>query len=219
MCVPDFVYTKDESGTLIKYCLYTKRMNFLAHAYLSFNDPGILVGNMISDFVKGQQKFDYPPRIQQGIHLHRCIDTFTDTHEATREGKLFFRPAYRLYAGAMLDVVYDHFLAADETEFSEDSLKGFAREVYGTLDTHQQWLPEKFAAMFPYMKSHNWLYGYRTREGAHRSLGGLVRRAAYLTDSSAAVAVFERHYDELKSYYQQFWADVKPYAKELLESL
>ena len=35
-------------------------MNFLAHAFLSFNDPDILTGNMISDFVKGKQKFDFP---------------------------------------------------------------------------------------------------------------------------------------------------------------
>ncbi len=35
-------------------------MNYLAHAYLSFGDPDILAGNMISDFVKGKKKFDYP---------------------------------------------------------------------------------------------------------------------------------------------------------------
>ncbi len=40
-------------------------MNYLAHAYLSFNDPDVLAGNMISDFVKGKKKFDYP-----GAHTH-----------------------------------------------------------------------------------------------------------------------------------------------------
>ena len=53
-------------------------MNYLAHAYLSFNDQEILTGNMISDFVKGKKKFDYPSRIQAGINLHRLIDNFTD---------------------------------------------------------------------------------------------------------------------------------------------
>jgi acyl carrier protein phosphodiesterase len=43
-------------------------MNYLAHAYLSFNDPEILVGNMISDFVKGKKKFDFPLRIQAVSH-------------------------------------------------------------------------------------------------------------------------------------------------------
>ena len=46
-------------------------MNYLAHAYLSFDDAEILTGNIISDFVKGKKKFDYPSRIQAGIKLHR----------------------------------------------------------------------------------------------------------------------------------------------------
>ena len=53
-------------------------MNYLAHAYLSFGDPDILAGNMISDFVKGKKKYEYPDRIQMGITLHRKIDEYTD---------------------------------------------------------------------------------------------------------------------------------------------
>jgi acyl carrier protein phosphodiesterase len=73
-------------------------MNYLAHAYLSFNRPGILVGNMISDFVKGKKKYDYPEEIQEGIAVHREIDRFTDVNPVTKEAKQIFRPAYRLYA-------------------------------------------------------------------------------------------------------------------------
>jgi acyl carrier protein phosphodiesterase len=51
-------------------------MNYLAHAYLSFKHEDILLGNLISDFVKGKKKFDYPLLIQKGITLHRNIDTF-----------------------------------------------------------------------------------------------------------------------------------------------
>ena len=58
-------------------------MNYLAHAFLSFNDSGLLIGNMISDFVKGKKQFDYTPDIQKGIRLHRMIDTYTDAHPAT----------------------------------------------------------------------------------------------------------------------------------------
>jgi len=64
-------------------------MNYLAHAYLSFNVPSILVGNMISDFVKGSSKLGYPVSIQKGIMLHRDIDAFTDTHPATAKAKDF----------------------------------------------------------------------------------------------------------------------------------
>ncbi|HEY6504787.1 MAG TPA: ACP phosphodiesterase [Chitinophagaceae bacterium] len=177
------------------------------------------MGNLISDFVKGKKKFDYPAVIGQGINLHRLIDTFTDGHEATKEAKEIFRPHYRLYSGAIMDVIYDHFLATDGHEFTESSLLDFSTGVYATLENYQQWLPERFAAMFPYMKNQNWLYHYRTRSGAEKSLGGLVRRAAYLTESNTAFLLFEKHYQPLQQCYRQFWKDAKPFARKQFEIL
>lgn len=202
----------------INYLILTP-INYLAHAYLSFADPEILVGNLISDFVKGKRKFDYPPGIQKGIALHRAIDTFTDTHTATKEAKEVFRPAYRLYAGAFVDVVYDHFLAIDENEFNEDSLLGFSQDVYIIVDNHLQWLPEKFAKMYPYMKQHNWLFNYRTMWGAGKSLGGVVRRSVYLTESETAYKFFDANYQLLQDCFRHFWGDVKLFARREFELL
>jgi len=188
-------------------------MNYLAHAYLSFNDPEILVGNLISDFVKGKKKLDYPEGIQHGITLHRIIDAYTDEHKATKEAKEYFRSSYRLYSGAFVDVLYDHFLALDENEFSEKSLYDFSVKVYATLEEHRTWMPERFASMFPYMKSYNWLFNYRSLRGTKSSLGGVVRRAKYLTESDTAAILFQEHYQPLRECYRQFWKDAKPFVR------
>jgi acyl carrier protein phosphodiesterase len=192
-------------------------MNYLAHAYLSFNKPGILVGNMISDFVKGRKKYDYPETIQQGISFHREIDSFTDSHWATKEAKAIFRPAYRLYSGAMMDVVYDHFLALDENEFTDESLLSFTINTYNLLDKYTDYFPEKFAMMYPYMKAHNWLYNYKYREGIQKSLGGVVRRAKYLTESDTAYQLFNEHYEKLKQLNQQFFPELRSMAINFLK--
>ena len=184
---------------------------------MSFNDPEILVGNLISDFVKGKKKFDFPQGIQNGITLHRAIDTFTDTHEATRKAKEVFRPHYRLYSGAFVDVIFDHFLAVDKNEFIENSLYDFSLQVYSVIEKQAQWLPEHFAHMFPYMKEQNWLYNYHTRWGTEKSLGGVVRRAAYLTESDTAFRLFEDHYQLLQGCYRQFWVELKPFARREFE--
>ena len=194
-------------------------MNYLAHAYLSFGIPEILVGNMISDFVKGKQILDFPPAIQQGIRLHRAIDQFTDQHPATQEAKVFFRPAYRLYSAAFVDVVYDHFLAADRTLFSPESLQDFSQQTYASLDPFIHHFPDRFARMFPYMKSQDWLYHYQFPEGIRNSFGGLVRRAAFLDDSETAYEVFQTHYDALRKSYQEFMPDVDAFAKKTLAAL
>src|SRR5579875_2561759 len=48
--------------------MINSQMNFLAHAYLSFYNPPVLVGNMIADFVKGKKSLNrFPETIQAGI--------------------------------------------------------------------------------------------------------------------------------------------------------
>lgn len=154
-----------------------------------------------------------------GIALHRAIDLFTDSHMATREAKEVFRPHYRLYAGALVDVVYDHFLANDDNEFTASSLLSFSEATYTILDNYSQWLPERFAGMFHYMKMQNWLYHYRYIEGIRKSFGGLVRRAAYLSESKTAELLLEKHYQLLQECYRHFWVEIKPYAKNFLDQL
>lgn len=193
-------------------------MNYLAHAYLSFNLPGVLVGNLISDFVKGKKQFDYPPEVRKGIVLHRAIDAFTDKHAATARAKEIFRPFYRLYSGAFVDVVYDHFLANDLTQFAGNDLFDFSQRVYHTLDQEVDLFPEPFKMLFPYMKQHNWLYNYRQRHGIGKSFEGVVRRAAYLTDSQTAFRLFEDHYDALQDCYDDFFPSLKAYAWATLQS-
>ena len=194
-------------------------MNFLAHAYLSFGQPEILVGNMISDFVKGKKKFDYPGGIQAGMQLHRAIDTFTDAHPATKEAAIFLKPAVGAYAGAFVDVVYDHFLANDANEFSEGALLQTATDTYSILQEYVSQLPLIFGQMLPYMTTQNWLYNYRTLSGIEKSFGGVVRRAAYLESSSAVFQLFQQNYGSLQKCYNDFFPYVKEYAATCLQML
>jgi acyl carrier protein phosphodiesterase len=195
-------------------------MNYLAHAYLSFNKPEILVGNMISDYVKGKKQFDYPLPVQKGIRLHRAIDNYTDTHAATHELKSFFRPQYRLYSGAFADVVYDHFLANDVHEFSTgQELKQFTAATYQLLEPYFELFPPPFQNMFPYMKEHDWLYNYQHRWAIEKSFGGLVRRAAYLTESKIAFELFNEHYSAMEACYVAFFPGLKNFATGQLDEL
>lgn len=184
-------------------------MNYLAHAWLSGNHPGVLVGNLISDFVKGRTRFNYPEEVQLGISLHRTIDQITDQHPATREAKEFFRPAYRLYSGAFVDVVYDHFLASDPAFFPEEgNLFQFSQHTFQHLKAYQGPLPDQFSYLLPYMIRQNWLYHYRFTRGIEESFGGLVRRTVHLTDRSAAITLFHQHYPQLNACYQAFIPDM-----------
>ncbi|TCJ13545.1 DUF479 domain-containing protein [Flaviaesturariibacter flavus] len=194
-------------------------MNYLAHAWLSFGNTEVLVGNMIADFVKGKARYAFPAGIRAGIELHRRIDEFTDTHAATAMAKEYFRPHYRLYAAPIVDVVYDHFLAADTGIHTDAALLAFSEDVYRRLHSQAEWLPPRFAAMLPHMEQNNWLYHYKERDGLTRSLGGLFRRAVYMPPVHFAEAIVDAHYAELRHCYTLIVGPVKDFAKAELQRI
>jgi acyl carrier protein phosphodiesterase len=184
-------------------------MNYLAHAYFSYHEPPTMVGNLISDFIKGKKQFDYPDDIQKGIRLHRAIDTFTDAHPAIAEAKQVFRPHYRLYAGAFVDVAFDYFIANDSNLFAtEQDLAQFAETAYQALRAHEPHIPPIALGYFSRMQQQNWLYNYRYVWGIQKSFGGIVYRSAHLTDSSKAAELFEEHLLMLKHCYDTFIPDL-----------
>jgi len=211
-------------------------VNYLAHAYLSFGIPDVVVGNLISDFVKGKKQLEYPDSIRKGITLHRAIDTFTDSHPVTRHAKSYFRAVYGLYSGALIDVAYDHFLANDPVAFPAEGAEGpvgaekstggapgaiplaaFAQQTYRQLATRESLFPERFARMFPYMRDQDWLYHYRYKEGIFNSFAGVARRAAYMPPPRQACELFEAHFTDLEACYREFFPSLRDFAVRTME--
>ena len=193
-------------------------MNYLAHAFLSCGDGDILTGTMIADHVKGKMPLTaLPAGIAKGIKLHRSIDAFSDTHPAVMRSKVWFREPYRLYAGAVLDTLWDHFLANDPAAFpSEKDLKTFTQKTYAQLQETAAWHPEIFRRYFPGMQSHDWLYNYRNLRGARRSLEGLGRRSVQIPPMDAAYEIFIGRYYQLSQAYFELIDDLKQFAKKEL---
>lgn len=194
-------------------------MNYLGHAYLSFNHPELLVGNMIGDHIKGRIALQsLPEGISNGVLLHREIDAYADRHPASLKAKTYFREHYRLYAGAFVDSLYDHFIANDPHCFSsEQALFDFSQETYRTLEQYLHLLPESFKRAFGYMQSQNWLYGYRTMKGMQKSFNGLAHRARYIENADQAYIAFVSHYYTLNQYYYEFIDEVKPFVLDVID--
>jgi acyl carrier protein phosphodiesterase len=186
-------------------------MNFLAHAVLSMNDPEILTGNMISDHVKGRKQYDFSPGIQRGIRLHRAIDQYTDLHPITKEAKMILYPAAGPYAGALIDIVYDHFLALDENEEPDSGWHAFSQTVYAELNARNSLLPTSFQQLLPYMTEYNWLVNYRHLQQIEQSFHGLARRAKYFNTSRESFDMLQENYAQFQQHYNLFFPDLKKF--------
>jgi acyl carrier protein phosphodiesterase len=193
-------------------------MNFLAHAYLSFGKPEIMVGNFIADFVKGNKYLDYPDPIRQGILLHREIDQYTDQHDQVRAGKRRLYPQYRHYAGVIVDMYYDHFLAANFFMFHNTPLKLFTEQLYHTVRQHEP-LPEKTERILFHMSNGNWLHGYAKIEGIEKALQGMSRRTRFDSGMDKAGQTLRSEYRNFYQDFMVFFPNVIRFARQKIETL
>ncbi|MBN3518399.1 DUF479 domain-containing protein [Algoriphagus lutimaris] len=194
-------------------------MNYLAHAYLSFHQEEILVGNFFGDFVKGKMLDKYPIGIRQGILLHREIDKFTDTHPLVRAGQTYLRPKFGHYSTVITDIYFDYFLGRNWDRYSNQSLESFTMEVYEHISKHENYFPERFGNLFYWMKKDNWLLNYSSIEGIQRSLTGLSKRTRFDSKMEQAhLALLEKE-AEFELIFFAFFEDLKTFAKQKLDEI
>lgn len=195
-------------------------MNLLAHAFLSFGDKDILCGNMMGDFIKGKKILDtFPDKIKTGILLHRKIDQFTDNHPSVIMARNIFKPDYHLYAGPIIDILFDHFLANDPKYFqNEKRLLDFTQNVYQQLAATKEYQTEEFKRLCMLLGSKNILFNYRNIGGLKTALYHLCKRMRIDKTNKEAVENAMRYYNELNQYYFDLMDNILIFAKKELIS-
>jgi acyl carrier protein phosphodiesterase len=194
-------------------------MNFLAHLYLSEDNTNIMIGNFIADSIRGNQFTHLHPEIQQGIRLHREIDTFTDAHEIVRKSKRRLHKRYGLYAGVVIDIFYDHYLAKNWNKYSAMPLDIYVNSVYDLLQDNFDMLPEKTQHMLPYMMEYNWLYNYQYQEGIERVMNGMNRRTKNRAQMNLAIEDLRILNSEFQQDFELFFEDLRTFSHQKLTEI
>lgn len=205
-------------------------MNYLAHAYLSSGSPEMILGGMLGDFVKGSFHGRYSPEICRGIALHRQIDCFTDSHPIIRASKQLVSPSRRRFAGIMIDLFCDHFLAKHWMRYSgrsssegtggrsalplpQGTLHDFSQHVYHTLLDSQEILPDRLRRMLPYMVEQNWLASYREISNIGRALNGISQRLKRQNTLFNSVEELEQNYHLFEQTFEAFFPQLILFTK------
>lgn len=167
-----------------------------------------MIGNFIADFVKGKKKDDYPDEIRKGIELHRFIDHYTDHHEVVLKSIRRIHDSQEKYSGVVVDILYDHFLAANFSYYSAIPLQDFSQKTYSILQSNLNILPEGVHYFLPFMIERNWLLNYATIDGIGRALAGLSKRVKYENKMHEAVLDLQAHYHDLESDFRIFFPEL-----------
>jgi acyl carrier protein phosphodiesterase len=193
-------------------------MNFLAHFFLSFNDPQLLTGQFAGDHVRGTQFDHLPLRVANGIRLHRFIDNHTDNHATNQELRQLIRPYFGLWSPVAIDLFYDHFLALKWKQYHDIDLQLFADQCYTTLQTNESFLNREALELLFYMKKHNWLGAYNTKEGIGRAFQGLSRRVTRGESLALGPTILDKHGLEIEQSFDAYFPQLIDETKNKLST-
>jgi acyl carrier protein phosphodiesterase len=194
-------------------------MNYLAHIYLSGEDEQLKIGNFIADSVKGKRYSFFPDRIQKGIILHRAIDTYTDSHPIVKKSVHRLFEPYSHYSAVIVDILYDHFLAANWDDYSNVPLEEYSAGFYDLLNKNYEILPVRVQHFLPYMIEDNWLLSYATVDGIGRILHQMDYRTKNKSNMKLAVKELELYYSEFGEEFKSFFKDLEHFTAEKINKL
>ena len=188
-------------------------MNFLAHLFLSCESETLLVGNFLGDFVRNRELTSFDPAIQEGVYLHRKIDSFTDRHPMVLKGVRRLYKDHSKYAPVIVDVFYDYFLSKNWERYGGQSLRSFINEIYLTLERNKEHMPARIQNRLSLMIADDWLLNYSTLEGMQGTFLRMKRRVSkpeYLDNTISSLLRDEALLDE---EFNHFFPEVIEYVR------
>jgi len=188
-------------------------VNYLAHFHLAYGKDELIVGALLGDFIKGPLNGDLVQPVEQGIMLHRKIDSYTDQHKLLRSCHQQFDPTYRRYAGIMTDVVFDHFLSKHWPIFHPQPLADFNEEVFQLLRNNPQ-LSERAQKMADILDRNHVFAKYREWSTVNSALKNIGLRLKGVNPLNTAAAELRTHYDLLEETFFEFYQQLQEHVSQ-----
>lgn len=184
-------------------------MNYLAHLFFAENTSESRVGNLMADFVRGPvERQPYSNAIIQAMRRHMAVDRFTDGHEVVYESKGLISRHRRRFAGIIVDVCYDHFLAKHWSNFSMVELSVFVNSNYQSFRNYRGELPAEMSRAISRMIEYDWLLGYQELSGIGRTLDGLSTRIRRPNTLEGSLEELKNNYGKMEGQFLHFFPEL-----------
>ena len=188
-------------------------MNYNAHIHLAELSNTSLLGNFLGDFVKGRDYESLPLPLQQGVKLHRAIDSYTDNHVLVKELKALFPSHLRRMSGVCIDIWFDHLLL----QFNEQHppiLSGLVWERFYTELAHFDYKNGRFTKIKASLLHDRWLNVYHQQANCLTVFKSIERRLnGRIQFAHESFEFMKEHSDTLKASFACFYPELMLYSK------
>lgn len=185
-------------------------MNYLGHIYFSNNDFELAKANLYGDYVKGSDLSNYSELIQKGIRLHREIDHYIDHHPLITEELLpILRPDLPKVAPIAVDLIFDHLLAKNWSDFHEQRLNDYLEDFYASIRSNEIDFSMTFLQQLGRMENFRWMNVYAQFEGLEKLSHGVSKKLNFSNSLPNTPKVFLKNEKKITRIFFAFMKDAK----------
>jgi acyl carrier protein phosphodiesterase len=192
-------------------------MNFLAHSLLGFDEEALIAGQIGGDFIRGRALSHLPVRVEAGVRLHRYLDVYTDAHPALVAARASLPGVPRRFAGIVIDVMFDHYLARQWSRFSPYTLDAHAAIVHSALATHRQVLPDSLQHFMPVMSRERILERNAELSAIALTLARIARRSVRFAPLAMDLHQLRPLRSHLQEPFESFYPELHAAARFWLD--
>ena len=196
------------------------RMNHFAHLVLAQPTLESTVGNLLGDFARGVDQGALPAAVRAGLHNHRAVDRFTDTHPLVRDLKRCFSRPRRRFAGIALDIYFDHLLINHWERLEQHELQPLIDTFYRRMSAAQPLMPSRaMRETTRRMVDYDWFGSYREVDAVAVALDRVAGRIRFANAFDNSIEDCLRHEKTIRDGFLEFYPELRRHVAALgLES-
>jgi acyl carrier protein phosphodiesterase len=192
-------------------------MNYLAHFHLAGEQPAMIAGALLGDFVKGPLRGHYDIATERGIELHRKIDAYSASAEDIKIASQALAPEMQRYAGIVTDVVFDFFLSRHWSRFHPRPLAEFSQSIYRTIEDDRSEWPDAARHFSRKLIDYDLLCQYGEWSTVDRVLKSISARLSRDNPLAEAAASIEPQLDLLETGFLDFYPKAQRYTRAFIK--
>jgi acyl carrier protein phosphodiesterase len=194
-------------------------LNYIAHIHIGAFSQTSLLGNFLGDFIKGSQLDYLPPHIQQGVRLHRSVDTFTDTHPIVVGLKQQFPRNLRRMAGVVIDISFDHLLMRDWFAYNEQPFEPLFEKFYTELARFSLVDNKHYQTQAQRLLTHKWLHQYTQLDTCYQAFLSIERRlGGKILFADHAQHFLQHNLALFAANFKEFYPEVLDHGSQLVNA-
>ncbi|MBX9853650.1 MAG: acyl carrier protein phosphodiesterase [Cytophagaceae bacterium] len=189
-------------------------MGVLINAYTSVKLEKKMVGTLVPEISRtfGRNTFSIP--LKEGIDLNKEIRQFFSDHSSVQRsiGRLSFK--YHKSGIDIIELFYDHMLAACWGQYSEVSLDEFSNEAYAEITRDGYLFPYRIKNNFLRIITREFFSNYTSLNGTHYNIQKINKYSFARIRPLAEEALLE-----LSEKYSEFKEDFSIFMEDFIQHL